>query len=223
MKRNLPNNSITCKIRLLETEKETVDLLKMIETCGVSAVTIHARHVPDRPRDPANWEKARSVIEASNLNIPVIINGDVNNYDDIAKIKLATNANSVMIARGALYNPSIFNPITNNLDDVIVKFLKKCVDFENYYGNTKYILQQILNLQPYKHRNDQVVHNAKTHEEIYNAWDVQEYYNSYVNKNNKKQLDKELINDCVNHTNKKQKLEEEIVCTYSQCNNKENT
>jgi tRNA-dihydrouridine synthase 2 len=43
---NLVNNikkPVTCKIRLLEDEKETIELVKMIENCGVSALAIHCR------------------------------------------------------------------------------------------------------------------------------------------------------------------------------------
>jgi tRNA-dihydrouridine synthase 2 len=47
---------ITCKIRLLETESKTLELVKMIANCGVSAIGIHARHIPDRPRHKALTE-----------------------------------------------------------------------------------------------------------------------------------------------------------------------
>ncbi len=52
LRRNL-NNSMTCKIRLLDSVASTIDLLKTIELAGASAVAIHSRYIPDRPRDPA--------------------------------------------------------------------------------------------------------------------------------------------------------------------------
>ncbi len=41
--RNL-DNSITCKIRLLDSVPATVDFLKMVAGTGVKAVAIHARY-----------------------------------------------------------------------------------------------------------------------------------------------------------------------------------
>ncbi|KFK40085.1 hypothetical protein AALP_AA3G328700, partial [Arabis alpina] len=44
----------------------------------------------------------RDVVAA--LSIPVIANGDVLEYDDFSRIKAATGAASVMVARGAMWN-----------------------------------------------------------------------------------------------------------------------
>lgn len=46
------------------------------------------RRVADRPRDPAKWSEIADVVAA--LSIPVIANGDVFEYEDIERIKLAT-------------------------------------------------------------------------------------------------------------------------------------
>ena len=40
----------------------------------------------------------------------MIANGDVFSYSDVARVRLATGAAGVMIARGAQWNPSIFRP-----------------------------------------------------------------------------------------------------------------
>jgi len=34
---------------------ETLDFIKMVEQTGVSAITIHGRTVPERPKNPAHW------------------------------------------------------------------------------------------------------------------------------------------------------------------------
>ena len=36
---------VTAKIRLLQTDEQTVELCKMIESCGVAAITVHCRYV----------------------------------------------------------------------------------------------------------------------------------------------------------------------------------
>jgi len=48
LKRNL-NIPITCKIRLLSTTKETLQLCRVLESTGISAIGIHARMTADRP------------------------------------------------------------------------------------------------------------------------------------------------------------------------------
>jgi tRNA-dihydrouridine synthase len=54
----------------------------------------------------ARWAKARPLKDA--LNIPMVANGDVFTASDVASIYRATAADSVMIARGAMWNPSVF-------------------------------------------------------------------------------------------------------------------
>ncbi|XP_028783936.1 tRNA-dihydrouridine(20) synthase [NAD(P)+]-like isoform X2 [Neltuma alba] len=107
LKRNL-SIPVTCKIRLLKSPNDTVELARRIEKTGVSAVAVHGRKVPDRPRDPAKWNEIADVVSA--LSIPVIANGDVFEYNDFKRIKSATGASSVMVARGALWNASVFSP-----------------------------------------------------------------------------------------------------------------
>lgn len=46
------------------------------------------RKVADRPRDPAKWDEIADVVAA--VSIPVIANGDVFEYEDIERVKVAT-------------------------------------------------------------------------------------------------------------------------------------
>lgn len=67
------------------------------------------------------------------------------NYNDILKFKEETNCSSIMLARSAQYNPSIFckNGIKKS-DDVIKSYLKYAVDYDNCFPNTKYCIQSML-------------------------------------------------------------------------------
>ncbi|AQK45022.1 Aldolase-type TIM barrel family protein [Zea mays] len=105
LRRNL-DTTVTCKIRLLNTPKDTVELARRIEKTGVPALAVHGRKIKDRPRDLAKWDEIADVVSA--LSIPVIANGDVFEYEDFKRIKDATGAASVMVARGAMWNASIF-------------------------------------------------------------------------------------------------------------------
>ncbi|KAI8139713.1 hypothetical protein BJV82DRAFT_625806 [Fennellomyces sp. T-0311] len=131
---------VTCKIRLLDDKEKTIELVKMIESTGVKAITIHCRTKEMRSSMPAKWEEFRDVAGAVK-SIPVAINGDVYSWQDIPRVKEMTGAHSVMIARGAQFNPSAFRKEgLLPYDEVVRTYVKKCVDLDNIHQNTKYVL-----------------------------------------------------------------------------------
>ncbi|KAH7681613.1 tRNA-dihydrouridine synthase protein [Dioscorea alata] len=141
LKRNL-DNTITCKIRLLKSSEDTVELARRIEKAGVSALAVHGRRVPDRPRDPAKWDEIADVVAA--LSIPVIANGDVFEYEDFERIKGATGATCVMVARGALWNASIFSPSKSSWEDVKREYVRQCILWDNDVKSTKHTLKEMI-------------------------------------------------------------------------------
>ncbi|KAI3987575.1 hypothetical protein MKX01_021487 [Papaver californicum] len=142
LKRNL-NTSVTCKIRLLKTSHDTVELARRIEKTGVSALAVHGRKVEDRPRDPAKWNEITDVVAA--LSIPVIVNGDVFEYEDFQRIKVATGASSVMVARGALWNASIFFPEGKlPWEEVKREYVRKSFIWDNCIKSTKHTLREMI-------------------------------------------------------------------------------
>ncbi|KAH8971495.1 hypothetical protein BDL97_02G146000, partial [Sphagnum fallax] len=82
------NIPVTCKIRLLKTHHDTVELAGWIEKTGVAAIAVHGRKVADRPRGPTQWDGVAEVVSA--LSILVIANGDVFEYSNFQCIKDAT-------------------------------------------------------------------------------------------------------------------------------------
>jgi tRNA-dihydrouridine synthase 2 len=60
---------ITCKIRIFPDEKETIELVQMIEKTGVAAIGVHARYIPDRPRDPARLERLSDIVNSGKFKI----------------------------------------------------------------------------------------------------------------------------------------------------------
>ncbi|KAM3756844.1 hypothetical protein ACB098_02G143500 [Castanea mollissima] len=141
LKRNL-DTPVTCKIRLLKSSQDTVELARRIEKTGVSALAVHGR-VADRPRDPAKWSEIADVVAA--LSIPVIANGDVFEYDDFRCVKDATGASSVMVARGALWNASIFSPKGKvSWEDVKRDYIRKSILWDNDIKSTKHTLKEMI-------------------------------------------------------------------------------
>lgn len=70
---------------------------------------------------------------------------EIENYNDILKFKSECGASSVMIARTAEGNCSIFRRGgLLDLENVIVDYLKYAVDYDNSPSNTKYCVQNML-------------------------------------------------------------------------------
>jgi len=138
---------VTCKIRILPNLDETIKLVKMIESCGVAAIAVHGRTKEQRPHDENQVSFIRNI--ANSISIPVIANGGsshIKHYSDIIKFKEESGASSVMIARAAMRNPSIFKSSGSmeQINDVIDSFLELAVRYNNYFASTKYSLQAMM-------------------------------------------------------------------------------
>ena len=86
-----------------------------LEKIGVKAITLHPRTTSQKFTGKSNWNLIKELKD--NVNIPVIGNGDINTLDDYKKMRNITGCDAVMIARGALGNPWIFEEISNYLND----------------------------------------------------------------------------------------------------------
>jgi tRNA-dihydrouridine synthase 2 len=138
---------VTCKIRIRETVEETIAVVKEFESTGIKAIAIHARTRNERPQHRPHPEVIKAVVE-SGVKIPIICNGgskEIEKYSDIAKYKDLCGASSIMIARAAEWNVTIFRPDGFlPLMDVIKMYLKLAVDYDAYAANTKYCIQNML-------------------------------------------------------------------------------
>ena len=86
-----------------------VELARMAESCGLSAVALHARTREQGYSGNARWEWIASVKQA--VKIPVIGNGDIRSPEDACAIVAQTGCDAVMIGRMAPANPWIFRQI----------------------------------------------------------------------------------------------------------------
>lgn len=99
---------VTVKIRKGwdDNSVNAVEVAKICEQAGASAVAVHGRTRQQQYMPPADWNIIKKVKQA--VNIPVIGNGDITSAELAAKMFEQTNCDLVMIGRGALGNPFIF-------------------------------------------------------------------------------------------------------------------
>lgn len=94
-----------------------IEVAKVIEESGASAITIHARTRSQGYSGNADWKIIKDVVNA--VNIPVIGNGDIYTPEDAKKMLDETSCTAVMIGRGALGNPWIFKNTLSYLQNGI--------------------------------------------------------------------------------------------------------
>lgn len=102
---------VTAKIRSgwSDEERNFVEAGRLLESCGISAVTLHPRARSQGFSGRAHWEEIAELRAA--LGIPVIANGDIRTPADHAEVTRLTGCSIAMIGRGALGNPWIFREI----------------------------------------------------------------------------------------------------------------
>lgn len=167
---------VTCKIRILPDTLDTIKLVQRFAATGIAAIGIHARTRDERPQHRPHPDVVRAV--ASAVDIPIIANGgsrDMHTYEDLRKFQEACGADSVMVARAAQLNVSIFRKEgILPMDEVIDKYLRLCVDYDNAPHNTKYCVQSILKELQETPRGKRFL-QCQTLLQICEIWDLGDY------------------------------------------------
>ncbi|MCR5304420.1 MAG: tRNA dihydrouridine synthase DusB [Lachnospiraceae bacterium] len=102
---------VTVKIRkgFDDDHVNAVEIAKIAETCGASAVAVHGRTREQYYEGKADWDIIAAVADA--LSIPVIGNGDVDSAEAALSMMEKTGVDAVMVGRAAKGNPWIFREI----------------------------------------------------------------------------------------------------------------
>lgn len=108
---------VTVKIRKGWDDQHVnaVEVAKICEEAGADAICVHGRTRAQMYQPSADWDIIRAVKQA--VQVPVIGNGDVTDAQSAALMLQQTGCDMVMVGRGALGDPWIFQQINAYLTD----------------------------------------------------------------------------------------------------------
>lgn len=138
---------VTVKIRKGWDEESVnaVEMAELVEKAGASAVAVHGRTRQQMYSGSVDFDIIAQVKKA--VGIPVIANGDIKDEQSAAIMLEKTNADAIMIGRGALGNPWVFSKINAYLDEcrvlpepsitqkmaVMLKHIQKIIEYKGEY------------------------------------------------------------------------------------------
>ena len=107
---------VTLKIRSGVTDSSKFlfrEISEIAEDKGIEMITFHPRTVNQGYSGTADWNLIKELKEIS--SIPIVGNGDINTPEDAKKMIDETNCDYVMVGRGAMGNPFLFEQINDYL------------------------------------------------------------------------------------------------------------
>ncbi len=101
-----------------DTVINAVELAKRCEQAGAAAITVHGRTKVQMYAPPVNMDIIKQVKNA--VSVPVIGNGDITDGKSAAKMLEETGCDMVMVGRGALGRPWVFQEINAYLNHEVI-------------------------------------------------------------------------------------------------------
>ena len=165
---------ISVKIRLLETPELTSQLVHTICATGIIGLTIHCRTTPMRPRERAVRDQLRMIANiCHSYGVACLMNGDVTSRAEALELARYYGVDGAMIATAAEANSSVFLPKSAGgplpWREVVREYLKLAIIVENKWGNTKFLLSQLM---PGKDKTYQSVTMSKSYTEVLNILSI---------------------------------------------------
>ncbi|CAB5499060.1 tRNA dihydrouridine synthase DusB [Bathymodiolus thermophilus thioautotrophic gill symbiont] len=113
---NSVNVPVTLKMRTgwNRANKNAPTIAKIAQDAGIQMLSIHGRTKEDKYNGEAEYNTISEVV--SQVNIPVIANGDINNAEKAKQILDNTGASGIMLGRATQGNPWIFAEINHYLN-----------------------------------------------------------------------------------------------------------
>lgn len=192
------NIPVTVKIRKGwdEDSVNAVELAKICQQNGASAITVHGRTRKQYYSPPVDYELIKKVRES--VSIPVIANGDVKTPQDAKRVLDFTGCDLVMIGRGALGNPWIFQRVNAYLENgdltalpsleerlrIMIRHVEKICEYKGEHmgilqsrKHIAYYLKGMKNAAAFRKKSGEV----KSLEDVYNlAQEVRNYQMNFI-------------------------------------------
>lgn len=105
--------SVKTRIGFSPAFPDHLTIAKIVEDAGADMIAVHGRYACNFHGGSADWEKLGEIKQA--LRIPVIGNGGVVKPEDAAEMVRVSGVDGVMIGRGAVGNPWLFDQIKDPL------------------------------------------------------------------------------------------------------------
>ncbi|KAG9199689.1 hypothetical protein G6514_008244 [Epicoccum nigrum] len=171
---------ISVKIRILDDPDHTRALVERLVKTGITGLTVHCRTTPMRPRERAIRGQLKMVGEICRAaGVACVMNGDVTSRTEALALIKEFNVDGAMIATEAEKNPSCFRSDAEggphewktNWKTVVAEYMKLALLVENRWGNTKYLLGQMI---PGREDAYKAMNRSKCYADVVNALGLQD-------------------------------------------------
>ena len=144
LKQEITEVPITVKTRLgWNNTQDILEFAKIIQEAGADAISIHGRTKEQGYSGIANWKIIGEVKKS--LHIPVFVNGDIVDFSTAKQALNDSQADGLLIARGALGRPWIFNNLRESFKNdtqivppnilTTIELIKKHAEYQiSFYG-----------------------------------------------------------------------------------------
>lgn len=112
--------SVKTRIGFSPSFPDHLTIARIVEDAGADMIAVHGRLACNFHKGDADWEKLGEIKQA--LKIPVIGNGGVNTPEDALEMMNVSGVDGVMIGRGAVGNPWLFDQISRRWKNEPVNF-----------------------------------------------------------------------------------------------------
>ena len=82
---------------------------RLVDEAGVAAIAFHPRHAAQHHKGTPDYDLAAALVDE--LPVPVMISGGLRDADKVRRVHRETGAAAVLLARGALGNPWLFEQV----------------------------------------------------------------------------------------------------------------
>jgi len=134
IKKHSQKEYTSVKMRLGFNEKNHIEQAKLCEDSGADFIAVHGRTKAGKYKAVVDYDAIKEIVAA--VNIPVLANGDIDSPEKAKWVLEHTGASGVMVGRGAVGRPWMFQLMKNYLngtgDAVVTSNLVRTVVLEHF-------------------------------------------------------------------------------------------